>query len=149
MSAEKRLAQLAIDLPPAPSAVGNYSAWVRHNDLLFLSGIGGGPERSGQVGAGVKVAEAYENARGAAINHLAMIREALGSLDAVLRIVKVLGFIHAVTGFTEHPAVLDGATDLFAELFGERGMPARAAIGVASLPFGIPVEIETVVAVRS
>lgn len=148
MSIEDKLKSLGIELPTPVTPAGNYSAWIRHGDLLYLSGVGGGPERSGQVGDGVTTEEAYQNARAAAINHVAAIQAALGSLDAVERIVKVTGYVNAVVGYGDHPKVVNGATDLFSEVFGEAGKPARAAVGMSSLPFGIPVEIETLVAVK-
>jgi len=146
MSIESRLKELGIELPEAPSPKGNYSPWIRHRDVLYLAGVGGGPRRDGKVGDGVSVDEALENARGAAMNHLAAMKAALGNLEAVQYVIRVIGYVNAVPDFTDHPKVIDGATDLFAEVFGDRGRPSRAAVGVASLPFGIPVEIETMVA---
>jgi enamine deaminase RidA (YjgF/YER057c/UK114 family) len=148
MNIEERLHTLGIELPEATPPAGNYSAWVRHGDLLYLSGVGGGPERTGQVGGGVTTEEAYQNARAAAINHLAAMKAALGHLDEVVRVIRVIGYVNAIVGYADHPKVVNGATDLFTEVFGEAGKPARAAVGVASLPFGVPVEIETMVAVR-
>ncbi len=149
MTIEEKLQSLGIELQTPVSPAGNYSAWIRHGDLLYLSGVGGGPDRVGQVGAGVTTEEAYQNARAAAINHLAAIKSALGSLDAVDRILKVTGYVNAVAGYCDHPKVVNGATDLFSEVFGDAGKPARAAVGMSSLPFGIPVEIETLVAVKA
>jgi enamine deaminase RidA (YjgF/YER057c/UK114 family) len=147
MSIDAKLKDLGIELPEAPSPKGNYAPWIRHGDVLYLSGVGGGPRRDGKVGGGVSIEEAYVNARGAAINHLAAMKAALGSLDEVVGVIRVVGYVNSVSDFTGHPQVVDGATDLFAKVFGDRGRPARAAVGMSSLPFGIPVEIETMVAV--
>lgn len=148
MDIENRLRELGIELPQASPPGGNYAAWVHYGDVLYLSGVGGGPTRSGQVGDGVTVEQAYENARAAAINHIAAIKAAVSDLDRVERIIRVIGYVNAAVGFTEHPAVVNGATDLFTDVFGEAGKPSRAAVGVASLPFGLVVEIEAMVALR-
>jgi enamine deaminase RidA (YjgF/YER057c/UK114 family) len=135
--------------PPA----GGYSNAVRHGNLLYLAGHGplldGRPTTRGKVPDEVSVEEARAAARLTAINCLATIEHALGSLDDVTRIVKLLGMVNAAPEFAEHPAVLDGASELLLEVFGpDVGTHARSAVGMASLPFGIPVEVEMIVAVR-
>jgi enamine deaminase RidA (YjgF/YER057c/UK114 family) len=152
MSAEARLAALGIVLPPPPRAMGNYVPWRIGGGLLFLSGVGprqpDGSFMAGVVGRDLSVAQGYEAARLCAVNLLANMKGALGSLDRVDTILKVLGMVRAAPDFGEHPEVINGCTDLFVEVFGENGRPARSAVGMGSLPRGIPVEIEAVVLIR-
>lgn len=148
MHIEERLASLGITLPEPVGAKGNYAPWVLHGDLLYLSGVGGWSPVLGKLGGAVSVKEGYALAREAALNHVATAKAALGDLERVERIVRVVGYVNATPEFTEHPAVISGATDLYVEIFGEIGKPSRAAVGMGSLPFNIPVEIETLVAVR-
>ncbi|WP_291298190.1 RidA family protein [Elioraea sp.] len=150
--AEARLARLGLALPPPPPPIARFLTHRRAGDLLFLSGQGPlGPDgrfHEGQVGSEVTVAEAYAHARLTGLNLLAVMRAALGSLDNVAAIVKLLGMVNAAPGFRDHPAVINGCSDLFADVFGEAGMHARSAVGMASLPNNISVEIEAIVAVR-
>ena len=148
MRIEERLESLGITLPDPVGAMGNYSPWVLHGDLLYLSGVGGTSPTFGKLGDTVTVEQGYQLAREAALNHVAAMKAALGDLDLVGRIVRVVGYINAAPEFTEHPGVVNGVTDLYVEIFGEIGKPARAAVGMGSLPFNIPVEIETMVAIR-
>jgi len=149
---EARLAQLGIILPQPPAPVANFVTHVREGDLLFLSGQGpieaDGRAHTGQVGRTVAVAQAYQHARLTAINLIAVMQAALGDLRRVKRIVKVLGMVNAVPEFKEHPQVINGCSDLFVAVFDEAGRHARSAVGLGSLPGGITVEIEAVVAVR-
>ncbi|GMV06175.1 MAG: LysR family transcriptional regulator [Gemmatimonadota bacterium] len=149
---EGRLAALGITLPPAPEPVANYVNGVRTGNLIFLAGKGprraDGTEIHGKLGADVSIEEGYEAARLTAINQLAVLKEILGSLDRVVRIVKVLGMVNSAPDFVEQPAVINGFSDLMVEVFRERGRHARAAVGMASLPRGQAVEIEMVVEVR-
>lgn len=153
MSAEQRLMQLNIELPPLPKPIGNYAPYRIGGGLLFLSGVGprlaDGGIKTGKVGAEVGVEEAYRDARLCGLNLLANMRAALGSLDRVDGVLKVLGMVNAVPQFVDHPKVIDGCTDLFVEVFGEAGRPARSAVGMGSLPRNITVEIEGVVLIRS
>lgn len=153
MSADRRLQELGIVLPPPPQPIGNYVPFRIGGPLLFLSGVGprlpDGGIRTGKVGADVTVEAAREHARLCGLNLLTNIRTALGSLDRVDTVLKVLGMVNAVPSFTEHPKVIDGCTDLFVEIFGEGGRPARSAVGMGSLPRNISVEIEAVVLIRS
>ena len=144
LSPTKRLIDLGIELPPIPAAAGNYVHAVRAGNLLFLAGKGV-RDVVGKVGRDVTVEQAYQSARSTGLQLLAVMAQELGSLDAVCRIVKVTGFVNAVPEFADHPAVLNGCSDLFVEVFEERGQHARSAIGVGSLPGQIPVEIEVVV----
>jgi enamine deaminase RidA (YjgF/YER057c/UK114 family) len=149
---EARLAELGITLPPAPNPVANYVNGVRTGNLIFLAGKGprraDGTEITGKLGAGVTIEEGYEGARLTAINQLAVLKEMLGDLGKVTRVVKVLGMVNSDPDFVEQPAVINGFSDLIVEVFGERGKHARAAVGMASLPRGQAVEIEMIVEVE-
>ena len=145
MSAEKKLKQLGIALPAVTPPVANYVNAVRAGNLLFLAGKGPAGSIAGIVGKDITVEEAYGHARTTGLNLMAVMRDELGSLDRVKRIVKVLGMVNAVPGFTDQPKVINGCSDLFVEVFGERGKHARSAVGMGSLPNNIPVEIEVIV----
>jgi enamine deaminase RidA (YjgF/YER057c/UK114 family) len=150
---ERRLAELGLELPPAPKPMGTYVPAVQVGNLLFLSGLG--PRRAdgtmiqGKVGADLTIEQGREAARLVALNMLANIRAALGSLDRVERVVKTLGMVNSAPDFDQHPKVIDGFADLFVEVFGpDRGRGARSAVGMAALPNRIAVEVETIVQVR-
>jgi enamine deaminase RidA (YjgF/YER057c/UK114 family) len=147
MSAEKKLQQLGITLAPVTPPVANYVNAVRTGNLLFLAGKGPASGVAGVVGKDSSVEQAYGHARTTGLNLMAVMRDELGSLDRVKRIVKVLGMVNAVPGFTDQPKVINGCSDLFVEVFGERGRHARSAVGMGSLPNNIPVEIEVIVEV--
>ena len=148
MSAEARLRELGLTLPDAAPPVGNYAAWVRTGNLVYLSGQLpvrlDGTRVTGVVGTDLSVDEGAEASRLAAIGILARLRAATGSLDHVVRCVKLTGFVNAPAGFSEQPRVINGCSDLLVEVLGEAGKHARSAIGVASLPFNCPVEIEAI-----
>jgi enamine deaminase RidA (YjgF/YER057c/UK114 family) len=150
MSAEQRVKELGLDLPPPPRSAGNYVAGAQTGNLLFLSGCG--PQRAdgsyvkGKLGA--DVAQGYDAARIAGLAMLARIRVLTGSLDRVGRIVKALGMINAAPDFTQQPKVIDGFSDLMVEVFGDSGRGARAAVGLATLSGGMAVEIEMVVELK-
>ena len=147
MSAEERLKSLGLELPDVPSPAGNYVHAVRAGDLLYLSGkaLAGSP---GVVGADTSVEQAYAEARAVGLILLAVIREALGSLDRVRRVVKVLGMVNAASDFGEHPQVVNGCSDLLGEVFGERGRHARSVLGVGSLPGNAAVALEAIIEVE-
>jgi enamine deaminase RidA (YjgF/YER057c/UK114 family) len=145
MSAEKRLKQLNIDLGSVTPPVANYVNAVRTGNLLFLAGKGPAGSPPGIVGKDFTVEQAYQHARSTGLALIAVMRHELGSLDRVKRIVKVLGMVNAVPGFGDQPKVINGCSDLFVEVFGERGKHARSAVGMGSLPNNIPVEIECIV----
>jgi enamine deaminase RidA (YjgF/YER057c/UK114 family) len=151
LSAEKRLKELGIDLGTVSQPVANYVNAVRTGNLLFLSGKGpreqDGRRPSGKVGRDFTVEQAYQHARSVGLDLLAVMRTELGSLDKVKRVVKVLGMVNAVPEFADHPKVINGCSDLFVQVLGERGKHARSAVGMGSLPMGIPVEIECIVEV--
>jgi enamine deaminase RidA (YjgF/YER057c/UK114 family) len=152
MTAEARLVELKLELPPPPQPIGNYVPFRIGGGLLFLSGVGprrmDGSSVTGKVGAAVDVEAAYQAARLCGLNLLTNMRAALGSLDRVDMILKVLGMVNAVPDFTQQPKVINGCTDLFVEVFGDAGRPARSAVGMGSLPNDISVEIEAVVLIR-
>jgi enamine deaminase RidA (YjgF/YER057c/UK114 family) len=148
-----RLAELGIELPPARPPLGNFVPVVREGTLLYLSGQGpveaNGTRHVGKVGGDIGPEQAYQHARLTAINLLGVLARELGSLDRVRRIIKLLGMVNAVPEFTAHPQVINGASDLMVELFGpEIGRHARSAVGMGSLPGGITVEIEMIVAIQ-
>lgn len=148
---EAKLEELGIELPAAPEPVANYVNGVRTGNLIFLAGKGpkraDGSEIRGKLGADVSIEEGYEAARLTAINQLAVLKEMLGDLSKVKRVVKVLGMVNSDPEFVQQPAVINGFSDLIVEVFGERGRHARAAVGMASLPRGQSVEIEMIVEV--
>jgi enamine deaminase RidA (YjgF/YER057c/UK114 family) len=153
VSAERRLQELNIDLGSVSAPVANYVNAVRTGDLLFLAGKGPRPGKDGKrpigkVGRDFTAEQAYEHARSVGLDLLAVMRAELGSLDKVKRVVKVLGMVNAVPDFGDHPKVINGCSDLFVQVLGERGKHARSAVGMGSLPMGIPVEIECIVEVE-
>ena len=154
MSAEQRLKEFGIDLGTVSAPVANYVNAVRTGNLLFLAGKGPRPAKDGQrpkgkVGREYTVEQAYQHARSVGLDLIAVMRAELGSLDKVKRIVKVLGMVNAVPEFEDHPKVINGCSNLFVQVFGERGKHARSAVGMGSLPMGIPVEIEVIIEVET
>jgi enamine deaminase RidA (YjgF/YER057c/UK114 family) len=149
---EQRLKELGLTLPPPVRPVANYVTAVRTGNLLFLAGHGPCGELSekvrGKVGRDRTVEEGYEAARQTALCLLATLTAELGDLNKVKRIVRVFGMVNAVEGFAQHPQVINGCSDLLVAIFGDRGKHARAAVGVASLPLNLTVEIEMVVEVE-
>ena len=149
MSAEERLNGLGIELPPAPKAVGVYRPLVEVDGLLYLSGHGplrpDGTLIKGRVGADLDVSAGYQAARQTGLAMIASLRKHCGSLDAVGRLVKTFGLVQATPEFTDHPAVINGFSELMRDVFGEEhGIAARSAVGAASLPAGMAVEVEAV-----
>jgi enamine deaminase RidA (YjgF/YER057c/UK114 family) len=151
MGAEARVKALGIELPPAPRPLGSYVTAARSGNLLFTSGHGplrdGRVAYLGKVGRELTVEQGQEAARLTGLNLLATVRDAVGSLDRVRRVVKVLGMVQCADDFTDQPKVINGFSDLMVEVFGDAGRHARSAVGMGSLPFGIPVEIEMIVEV--
>jgi len=146
VSYEAKLAELGIELPPVPAAAGLYAPCVRSGNLVFVSGqiptTDGAPMLTGKLGAGVTIEQAAPLARQCALQALAIVRGELGSLDNVKRVVRVGGFVASAEGFTQHPQVVNGASQVLLDVFGEAGRHARIAVGLAELPFGVPVEVE-------
>ena len=153
MSAEARIKEIGLALPPPPKPGGNYVPGVRVGNLLFLSGHGPGrvdgvPSVRGKVGRDLSIEDGYKVAREVGINLLGTAKALLGSLDKVKRVVKVLGMVNSAEGFGDQPKVINGFSDLMVEVFGENGRHARSAVGMAELPSGIPVEIEMILEVE-
>lgn len=150
-TAEHRLAELGIVVPQLPPPVAVYVPAVRTGRVVYASGqtptIDGVLQVRGRLGEGVSVEEGQRAARLAALNCLAEVRALLGSLDAVSRVVRLTGYVASAPGFGEQPYVINGASELMEQVFGDAGRHARSAIGVAELPFGAPVEVELIVEV--
>ena len=151
-TADERLAALGLTLPNMAAPMANYVPFKRDGNVIYLSGQG--PRRpeggfyTGKVGADVDVAQAYEHAKLVGLALLATAKEAAGSLDSI-EVLKVLGMVNGVPEFGEHPAVINGCSDLFVAVLGERGRHVRSAVGMGSLPIGITVEIEAVMRIVS
>ena len=149
MSAEARFAALKLELPPAPKAIGVYKPVVELDGLLYLSGHGplqaDGSLIKGRIGADMDVAAGYAAARQTGLAILATLRKQCGSLDKIARLVKTFGLVQATPEFVDHPAVINGFSELMRDVFGEEhGIAARSAVGAASLPAGMSVEIEAI-----
>lgn len=152
MGAEDRVKELGIDLSQAAAPVANYVPAVTTGKLVFLSGKGptqaDGTMMRGKVGSDLDVDQAYEAARLVGIQLLAGLRDHIGSLDNVNRVVKLLGMVNAEPDFEDHPKVINGCSDLLVSVFGDDGKHARSAVGMGSLPDQIPVEIEMIVELK-
>jgi enamine deaminase RidA (YjgF/YER057c/UK114 family) len=152
MNAEQKLKELGITLPESPKPLANYVRAVRTGNLLFVSGHGpyndGKTLILGKLGKEVTIEEGYKTARNVALNCLSSIRASLGSLDKVKRVVKLLGMVNCTADFKDQPKVMNGASDLLVEVFGEAGRHARSAVGMQALPNQIPVEIEMILEVE-
>ena len=146
VSPEARLKELGIELPGTPSPLGAYVPCVRSGNLLFLSGMlplrKGKLTRTGKVGEGITLGEAQEDATQVVINALSIVKAELGTLEKVVRCVKLSGFIASAADFVQQPAVLNAASELLLIIFGDRGKHARAAVGVPVLPLNSPLEVE-------
>lgn len=146
---EERLARLSIELPDAPTPVSNYVPFVISGALVFISGQlpawNGELRHIGQVGGDVELDDAVQAARLCGLNLIAQARAAAGGdLGKIAGVVKLGGFVNAAPGFTDHPKVINGASDLMVEVFGDQGRHARFAVGAVSLPFGVAVEVDGV-----
>lgn len=152
MSFEHTLIQLGMSLPPPPKPVATYIPAVQAGDLLFVSGMiplrEGKLVMEGKVGKDLTVEQGYEAAQTAALNALSVIRHALGTLDRVKKIVRMVGHVSSAEGFVQQPSVINGASDLLVKIFGDTGRHARVALGAAELPLNAPVEIELIVQVH-
>lgn len=153
MSAEARLKELGIELPKPAKPIANYVPFVREGSLLFVAGQGphaldGSIPHKGRLGKDLTLEQGYASARLCGLNCLAQVRAALGSLDQVKRIVSLRGFVACTDDFHDQPKIINGASDLMVEVFGDAGRHARAALGANALPMGIPTEVELVVAVK-
>ena len=150
-SVEKKLASLGITLPTPAAPVANYVASVRSGNQLIVSGqlcfgADGKLVAKGQLGGPVSMEDGAKAARACAINLLAQVKAAVGDLDKVVRVIRLGGFINSAVGYGDGPKVMNGASDLMVEVFGDRGRHARSTVGVAALPLGAQVEIDAVIA---
>ena len=149
MKIEEKLKEMGLELPEIPKPMANYVPAARTGNLLFLSGHGPMKGTSpGKVGKDLTLEEGYEAAKGTALCLISPIKNTIGDLDKVKRVVKLVGFVNCSEDFTDQPKVVNGASDLFVEVFGDRGKHARAAVGMYQLPGNIPVEIEVIVEVE-
>lgn len=146
---EAKLKEMGINLPKAPKPVASYVAAVQADKFIYTSGqlpfIEGELKYKGKVGKDISESDGYEAARICVINCLGAVRDLAGSLDQVEKIVKLTGFVNSAGSFTNQPKVMNGASDLLGEIFGEAGRHARAAVGVSELPLNAPVEVEMIV----
>jgi enamine deaminase RidA (YjgF/YER057c/UK114 family) len=149
---EERLQELGVDLPAPAAPVAAYVPCVRTGNLVYVSGqvpsVDGKPTHLGHLGDDVDLEAGRAAARTCAVNVLAALKAELGELSRVRRVVKITGFVASAPGFTDHPKVVNAASELFGEVFGDAGRHARAALGVAALPLGVPVEVEAIVEVE-
>lgn len=151
--AEARLAELGLELPPTRLAIGEYVGYVQVGNLLFVSGHGPivnqQPAYTGKVGLDLDVEQGAAAAQLVMLNALKTVKNAIGDLDRVRRVVKLLGFVNSAPGFHNQPRVIDGASKLLVAMYGERGRHARSAVGMAELPLNIAVEIEMILEVEA
>ncbi len=149
---EDRIKELGLELPPPATPLANYVSVVRDGDLLYMSGAGavikGKALYTGKLGAEVSIEDGYDAARISALNLISILKKVLGDLDKVEQIVKLLGFVASTPDFYQQPAVINGASDVLAEVFGDKGKHARTAIGTSVLPMNMPVEIEMIVRIK-
>jgi enamine deaminase RidA (YjgF/YER057c/UK114 family) len=146
---DARLTELGLELPQAAAPVANYVPFVISGNQVWIAGQvpfwNGAVKYTGMTGDAVSVDDAVDAARVCALNILAQTKAALGDLDRVTRIVKLTGFVNAVPGFTDQPKVINGASNLMVDIFGDKGKHARSAVGAGGLPLGVPVEIDAVI----
>jgi len=149
MIIEAKLAELGIDLPEAPAPVAAYQPWIRAGNLIFTSGQlpfrNGEISYAGKLGAEISNEDGYQAARQAALNAIAHIKSATGDLDKVKTIIRIEGYVHCAEGFRDHPQVLNGASDLIAEIFGDRGIHTRLALGINEMPLNAAVQLAMIV----
>jgi enamine deaminase RidA (YjgF/YER057c/UK114 family) len=152
MEIEKRIESLGLELPEVPRPVASYIPAVHSGHYVFTSGqlpmIKGELKAKGKIGRDLTVEQGYECAKVAALNCLAAVRSVVDELDRVRRIVRVTGFVNSAPGFEEQPKVINGASDLLVEIFGEKGKHSRLALGANELPLGSPVEVEMIVEIQ-
>ena len=145
MTAEEKLRELNIDLPPPPKAAANYVTFARSGELVMTSGQlpwqDGEMRYTGRLGDDVSLEDGYASARRCAINAIAQLKHGLGDLEKIVQVVRIEGHVHAAPGFYDHPQVLNGASDLFMEVFGERGRHTRSALGTVAMPLNAATQI--------
>lgn len=149
---DTRLAAMGIDIPNSAAPAANYVSWTRDGNILFISGQlpfkDGAVVATGHLGKDVTVEQGAEAAKWCAINILAQVKAAMGSLDKIDQVLKLGAFVAATPDFTQHPVVVNGASDFMVAILGDKGRHARAAVGMASLPLGAAVEIEAIIRVK-
>ena len=152
MEIENRLKEIGIELPPPVKPVANYVTTVQTGNLVFTSGHGpvsmSGELEKGQLGTDMTIEEGYQSARLVGLGLISTLKDTLGDLDRIKRVIKVVGFVNSTPDFLDHPKVVNGVSDLFVEVFGDKGKHARSAVGMVQLPGGIPVEVEVIVEVE-
>ena len=152
MKIEEKIKKMGIEIPEAAKPVASYVPFRRVGNLIYISGqdcrVNGKLKYEGKVGKDVTEEEAYEAARITAINLLAILKNAIGNFDKVVKIVNLHGFVNSADGFVRQPMVINGASDLLLEVFGEKGKHSRCALSANELPFNTPVEIEMIVEVE-
>lgn len=152
MKYEEKLQELGFSVPPAAIPVANYAPGVVIGDTIYVSGqlpmVEGKLKYQGKLGADFSIVEGYEAARICALNGLGIVKALVGDLDRVERIVKITGFVNCTPDFTDQPKVVNGASDLFGQVFGEAGVHARSAVGAAALPLGACCEVELIVKIK-
>lgn len=148
---ESRLAELGIALPQAAPAAANYAPTCLHDGMLYISGqlplVDGKASHKGKLGRDLSLEDGQAAARNCAINIIAQAKGALGDLDRVRRVVKLTGFVNSDPSFSDQPKVVNGASDLMGQAFGDAGVHSRSAVGAAALPFDVAVEVEAIIAV--
>ncbi len=153
MKVEEKLKSMGLTLPETPKPVAAYIPAVKVGDIIYTSGqipiVKGELKFKGKLGDEIAKEDGYKAAKICALNALSAVKGVIGDLDQIEQIVKVVGFVASAEGFTEQPAVVNGVSEFLKELFGEKGLHARSAVGVAELPLGVPVEIEMIVQVKS
>ncbi|NOZ62767.1 MAG: RidA family protein [Calditrichaeota bacterium] len=153
MTVEEKLKTMGLSLPATPKPVAAYIPAILSGDVVYTSGqipiSGGKIQFTGKVGKEVTKEQAYEAAKLCALNALAAIKGVIGDLEKIEQVVKVVGFVASAEGFTEQPAVVNGASEFLGELLGEKGVHARSAVGVAELPLNVPVELEMIVKIKT
>ncbi len=152
MTVEEKLAELGLAIPPPPPAVAAYRPWARTGNLVITSGQlpwgDGKMAFTGRLGETVTVEQGYQAARQCALNAMAQIKDAIGDLGRVVQIVRLEGYVHCAPGFRKHPDVLNGASHLFAEVFGDRDRHSRLALGIADMPLDAAVQLTVMAEVR-
>ena len=152
MKIENRLEEIGIELPPPVKPVANYVTTVQTGNLVFTSGHGpvsmSGELEKGQLGTDMTIEEGYQSARLVGLGLISTLKDTLGDLDRIKRVIKVVGFVNSTPDFLDHPKVVNGVSDLFVEVFGDKGKHARSAVGMVQLPGGIPVEVEVIVEIE-
>ena len=152
MTVEEKLAELGLAIPPPPRAVAAYRPWSRTGNLVITSGqlpwCDGKMAFTGRLGETVTVEQGYQAARQCALNAMAQIKDAIGDLERVVQIVRLEGYVHCAPGFRKHPDVLNGASHLFAEVFGDRDRHSRLALGIADMPLDASIQLTVMAEVR-